>query len=81
MVHSMSYFMSALFGLHALFDGVVERPRRPALAHDLRGDALSDFALTAPSAISDSVDQLSMLMNPGETASPLARQRPSHRPP
>src|SRR5437667_9504 len=36
-----------LFLLHAGLDGVVGRPPGRALAHDLRGDALADFALPA----------------------------------
>ena len=36
-----------LLGLHALLDGGVDRAPRPALAHDLRGDALTDLALAA----------------------------------
>ena len=36
-----------LFRLHALLDGVVDRPPGVALAHDLRGDALAEFSLRA----------------------------------
>ena len=43
--HLMSYLMSVLLADHVLAHTIVQRPHRFAFAHDLRRDALSNFAL------------------------------------